>query len=128
MPDRPSAQPVERDPASVGIVEVFVFLAELVLLAVLAVAGARIGDGALAAVSLGVALPLIAAVLWGLLLAPRATRRLPYPARLVVKLALVAAASTLLAVSGAVVWSVAFLVMASALFSLGEAREHSEAF
>ena len=108
--------------APVGVVELLVFLAELVLLAVLAVAGARIGSGPLALV-LGVALPLAAAMLWGLRLAPRATRRLPYPQRLVAKLALLVVAAALLAASGAIVWAASFLIGSSAVITLGELRE-----
>jgi hypothetical protein len=101
-----------------------VFLVELALLAVLAVAGARLGDGALAVV-LGAGLPLGAAVLWGLWLAPRATRRLAYPARLVAKLVLVFVAAALLAASGAPVGAVVFLVASGALITAGEVRERS---
>ncbi len=99
-----------------------VFLVELVLLAVLAVAGARFGGGALSVV-LGVLLPIVVAMLWGLCLSPRASCRLPYPARLVAKLVLVIVAAVLLAVSGAPVWAVAFLVLAGVLVTIGELRE-----
>ena len=108
-----------------GTVELAVLLVELVLLAVLAVAGTRLGDGALAPV-LGVVLPLGAAVLWGLRLAPRATRRLPDPRRVVAKLALVLVAASLLAVSRAPVWAAAFLAISGALVTIGELRERSD--
>lgn len=113
--------PPQRSP---GAIELAVFLVELALLAVLAVAGARLGEGA-PAVLLAVVLPLGAAVLWGVRLAPRATRRLPFPGRLVAKLALMVLAATLLAASGAPVWALAFLVVSSALVTIGELRERS---
>ncbi len=96
-----------------------VFLVELLLLAVLAVAGARWGSQAWGVV-LAVLLPLLAATVWGLYLAPRASRRLTNPARLAAKLGLVVAASALLAVSGASPWALAFLVVAGAVFVAGE--------
>ena len=107
-----------------GVVEVLVFLVELVLLAVLAVAGARLGSGALAPV-LAVALPVAAATIWARYLAPRASGRLRNPARLLVKLALVVLAAGLLASSGAPGWAGAFLVVGVVLFAAGERREPS---
>lgn len=109
-----------------GAVEFLVFIVELVLLVVLAVAGARLGDGGLGIV-LGMGLPLVAAVLWGLCLAPRATRRLSNPTRLVAKLAMVLAAAGLLAASGALLYAVPFFVIGAALFTIGEQRERSTA-
>lgn len=109
-----------------GAVEFLVFIVELVLLVVLAVAGARLGDGGLGIV-LGMGLPLVAAVLWGLRLAPRATRRMPNPTRLVAKLTLVLVAAGLLAASGALVYAVSFFVIGAALFTIGEQRERSTA-
>ena len=85
--------------------QVAVFLDELALLVVLAVAGARIGGGAVASTLRAIFFPLAAAVIWGLWLAPRARRRLAHPARLAAKLVLVAIASLLLALSGALWWA-----------------------
>jgi hypothetical protein len=97
-----------------------VFLTELLLLVVLAVAGARLGNGGVGSVLLDVGLPVAAAVLWGLLLAPRGTRRLQHPQRLVVKVALVAAAATMLGLTDAVVWAIIFGAFAASVFALGE--------
>ena len=100
--------------------QVAVFLDELVMLAAFAVAGARLADGAMASIALAAALPLAGAVVWGLLLAPRAQRRLGHPSRLVAKLALVAAASLLLVWAGLPWWGAIFFVASAALLTAGE--------
>ena len=103
--------------------QVAVFLDELVLLAAFAVAGARLVDGTSRASRSAAALPLAAAVVWGLLLAPRAQRRLGHPARLVAKLALVAAASLLLVWADLPWWGAIFFVASAALLTAGELSE-----
>ena len=107
----------------VGPLQVAVFLDELALLVVLAIAGALIGGGAVASTLRAVFFPLAAAVIWGRWLAPRARRRLAHPARLVAKLALVAIASVLLALSGPLWWGVAFFVVSAPLLIAGELAE-----
>lgn len=64
------------------------FVTELALLAALAVTGWRLGDGPVLQVLLAVLLPLVAVAVWGRLVAPRASRRLPDPARLLVEASL----------------------------------------
>ena len=107
-------------PEQVGPLQIAVFLDELALLAVLGVAGARLGGSAVASTLLAILLPLAAAVAWGLWLAPRAQRRLAHPLRLAAKLALTAVAAGLLAASGPIWWAVAFLVISAALITGGE--------
>jgi hypothetical protein len=107
----------------VGPLQIGVFLDELALLAVLGVAGARLGGSAVASTLLTIVLPLAAAVVWGRWLAPRAQRRLGHPLRLVAKLALVGLASALLASSGAPWWAAAFVVISAALVTAGELSE-----
>lgn len=109
---------------AIGPIELTVFLAELVLIAGLAVAGARLGDGALS-VALAVLVPLGAAVLWAWCLAPRAARRLQFPARLGVKFGLVVVASALLAFSGQPLWGALLLVSIGTVFVSGELRERA---
>jgi hypothetical protein len=87
------------------------FLTELALLAGLAAAGARLGDGLLFSIVNAILLPLVAAVVWGVFIAPRAPRRLAEPARLIVELVLFAAAGVALALSG---WLAAGIVLAVA--------------
>jgi RimJ/RimL family protein N-acetyltransferase len=64
------------------------FLAELGMLTCLAVGGWQLGGSVLVSVLLGVALPSVAAAVWGRWVAPRAQRRLPDPARLGVEVIL----------------------------------------
>jgi hypothetical protein len=112
-----------HDPQDVGLLQVAVFLDELVLLAAFAIAGARLADGTVARVALAGALPLAVAVVWGLRLAPRALRRLGRPARLASKLALVAAASALLIWADLPWWGAILFVASAALLTLGELSE-----
>ena len=111
----------DRSPDRIDALDTVVFLAELCLLAVLAWSGARLGTGAWA-VLLSIALPLTAAVLWALLLAPRSARRPRHPARLIVKLVLSGAAAAALAVSGEVLWATGFLVLTATVTIAGELR------
>jgi Protein of unknown function (DUF2568) len=113
---------VRRD--GVTLLDVTVFLAELVLLAVLAVAGARLGGSTAVEVLLAVGLPLVAAASWGALLAPSSSRRLRYPIRTVVKVDLFTAAAVLLGVSGLVVWAVGFWVVTVSLVVVAEVIDH----
>lgn len=96
-----------------GLVLTVRFATELVMLALLGVAGARSVDGVAWAVLLAVALPLAAAAVWGLALAPRAPRRLPDPARLVVELVLFAATAVGVAAVGLRWTAVVFFVVAA---------------
>jgi hypothetical protein len=82
-----------------GVVLTVRFLTELALLAGLAVAGARLGDGLAFKIVDAVLLPLAAAAVWSLFVAPRARRRLTEPARFIVEFALFAATGLALALS-----------------------------
>lgn len=68
------------------------FLLELCALAALAEWGWQASDPPVAKFLLAVAAPLVAAVVWGAWVAPRAARRLPDPARLGVEALVFAAA------------------------------------
>jgi hypothetical protein len=114
---RPGAQPVDA-------LDVLVFIVEVLLLAVLAVAGARLGSH-VTAIVLALLLPLLTAVAWALYLAPHASRRLPHPTRLVAKLALMLAASASLAAASALAWGLAFLLAGSTLVTVGELRQRA---
>lgn len=76
------------------------FLAELAMLAGLAVVGAALGDGAVGSVALAVALPGLAGVVWGLALAPRARFNLPQPVRIAGKVVLLLGTAVALAAVG----------------------------
>ena len=89
------------------------FLAELGMLACLAIGGWQVGDSTLTSVVLATLLPPVAAAVWGRWVAPRAARRLPDPLRLAVEALLFASALALC--FAAVTWlaiatCVAFLV------------------
>jgi Protein of unknown function (DUF2568) len=114
--DQPEA-PGQARPTAVDAV---VFFDELLLLAVLAVAGARLGGNLALRIALAIALPLAAAAGWGWLLAPRSSRRLANPARLAAKIGIFAAASVLLAVTGLPWWAAAFFVVSAALNVIAE--------
>jgi hypothetical protein len=88
------------------------FGSELAMLALLAVVGARAGSGVVWSVLLGVAAPLAAAAVWGVAVAPKARRRLPDPARLVVELVLFALTAAGLVAVGLGVAAVLFAVAA----------------
>ena len=85
---------------------------EIALLVVLAIVGANAASGLAARIALAVLLPLAAATIWGIGIAPRARRRWPDPWRIGVETALFLAAAAGLAAEGSVVAAVAFAVIA----------------
>jgi hypothetical protein len=82
---------------------VLAFALELVALAVLAWGGHRLAGGGVAGAVLAVALPVLAAVLWGRFAAPRAGRTSP-GRRLAVQLLVLGGAAVLLGWQGSVTW------------------------
>lgn len=85
------------------------FALELSLLAAFAVGGWRLGAG-FTAWALAIALPLGCALVWGLLLSPKARLSLPLVPRLVVELTLFASAAALLWVADLPTFAVALVV------------------
>jgi hypothetical protein len=75
------------------------FLCELAMLAALAYWGFRVGDGVGAWV-LGICAPLLAAVVWGAWVAPKARWPVPIPTRVLLELILFGAAAGALAIAG----------------------------
>src|SRR5436309_2604362 len=92
-----------------GVVLMVRFLTELALLGGLALAGAQLGSGVVLAIVDAVLLPVVAAAIWGLFIAPRARRRLPEPARFLVEFALFVTTGVVLALVG---WLVSGIVLA----------------
>ncbi len=86
-------------------------LTELALVAGLAVAGARLGDGVVFGVVDAILLPLVAIALWSLFIAPKARRRLGEPTRIIVEVVLFAGAGVALALSGWVVVGIVIAVL-----------------
>ena len=103
------------------------FLCELAMLAALAYWGFTVGDGATAWV-LGIGAPLLAAVVWGAWVAPKARWPVSLPTRVVIELVLFGAAVGALAVAGqplvAVVLAVAAL--ASSLLIASQERQATD--
>lgn len=94
-----------------GVVLTVRFLTELALLGGLALAGTQLGSGVALAIVDAVLLPLVAAAIWGLFIAPRARRRLPEPGRFLVEFALFAATGVVLVLVG---WVITGIVLAVA--------------
>jgi Protein of unknown function (DUF2568) len=106
-----------QDPlAGAGPVRVLVLTArfgtELALLAVLAVAGASAPAPLAVRVILAVIGPVLAAVLWGMMIGPKARRRPSDPLRITIEIVLFLVAAVLLALVGYAVWAVIFAVVA----------------
>ena len=95
------------------------FLLELCMLAALAYWGYHAGDGLLMQLVLAVGAPLVAAVIWGLFIAPRASRRLADPARLLLELVLWVAAAVGLAAAGQPTLAAIFAVVVAVNLVLG---------
>lgn len=91
------------------------FLLELCMLAALVAWGIHTGDGTGAKVALGVGAPLLAAVVWGLFMAPRAVIKIPLPAHLALYLVIFGVAALALAAAGypTLAWLLAILAALS---------------
>jgi hypothetical protein len=76
------------------------FLCELAMLAALAIWGSQAGDSTALQVVLAIGAPALAAVIWGICVAPRAPRRLPDPARAGIEVLLFGAAAAGLVAAG----------------------------
>ena len=87
------------------------FALELCMLAALGYTGFQLGDGIATGIALAVALPLAAAIVWGVAIARKARRRAPDPGRAVLELFIFAAAAAGLVVTGQAVLG---LVLAAA--------------
>lgn len=72
------------------------FVLELAILVALAAWGWRATDSTPLAVALAIGAPVAWAIIWGMLVAPKAPRRMPDPARLVFELVLFAVVAVLL--------------------------------
>jgi hypothetical protein len=103
------------------------FLCELAMLAALAYWGFTVGDG-IGAWVLGVGAPLLAAVVWGAWVAPKARWPVPMPVRVVIELVLFGSAVGGLTIAGqpvlAVVLGVAALV--TSLLNASQERQASD--
>lgn len=90
------------------------FLCEVGLLVSLAVWGFRAGAGIAVKLLLGLGTPLLAAVVWGLWVAPASRRRLTNPARLAVEVLVFAAGVAALAAAGLPLVAIGFALVVGA--------------
>jgi hypothetical protein len=88
------------------------FLVELATLAALAVAGASASAPLAWRIALAIGAPVLLGVVWVLVMAPHARRRLPDPARLVVEIVLFVLAAAALGLAGDVVAAAVYGVIA----------------
>lgn len=93
----------DREGGWVGVLLGVRFLVELALVAGLAWIGVDLGPGVALSVVLAVVFVVAIGVFWGLLMAPRARRRIKYPARLMVEIVLFAGTAAGLIAYGHVV-------------------------
>jgi Protein of unknown function (DUF2568) len=100
------------------------FLCELAMLGALAYWGFRVGDG-VGAWALALGAPLLAAVVWGALVAPKAKWPLPIPGRVVVELVLFGTAAAALVIAGQPVAAVVLGVAALATSLLNASQERT---
>ena len=84
---------------------------EIALLVVLAIVGANATSELAVRITLAVLLPLAAAAIWGIGIAPRARRRWPDPWRIGAEIALFLAAAAGLAAEGSVVAAIVFAII-----------------
>jgi Protein of unknown function (DUF2568) len=104
-------------------IEILSFVAELAMLALLAVTGAHLGAGTLAfELALAILLPLSAASIWSVWMAPRSPRRLADPGRFGAQVALFGITGVLAGIAGLATLGIAFGVIATALFALTRVR------
>lgn len=87
------------------------FLLELCALVALGYWGFKTGSGAIAKVALGIGLPLVAAVVWGVFVAPRAPVELPGVLVLVLQVLVFGSAAAGLAATGHRTLALAFAVV-----------------
>ncbi len=94
------------------------FFLELCALAALGYWGFQVGSGTLAKFALGIGVPLLTAVVWGLFIAPRATVTVPAPVNLILRIRVFGLATASLVAAGRPTWAWVFGVAVAANFAL----------
>ena len=94
------------------------FLLELCALAALGYWGFHVGSGTLAQIALGVGVPLLTAVVWGIFIAPKAVVTLPITINLALRILVFGLAVASLAAASKQAWAVAFGVAFVVNFAL----------
>lgn len=100
--------------AAIGAINLVLrFVLELAMVAALFAWGVRVAEPIWLKTLLGIAAPALALFAWGAFIAPRASRRLADPARLVLEVVLFALAAAGLAMVGLPGWAIALAVVAA---------------
>ncbi|MBW4041596.1 MAG: DUF2568 domain-containing protein [Acidobacteria bacterium] len=102
-----------------GVNATLAFLLELALLAAAVAIGLLLPAALVVRVVLAVLLPMLVIATWAAVMAPRATRRLAPPQRVLVQTVLFALAVASLAVLGQVVWAVVLAALVAVRIGLG---------
>jgi hypothetical protein len=108
-------------PAAGGVrlfVDLLAFACELAMLVLLAISGWSLGGGGLLGIALAVLYPALAILVWTVLIAPTAARRLRDPTRFVVQVILFGLTAAATAASGRVVLGVVFGAIAVTVFAV----------
>lgn len=90
------------------------FMLELILLFSIGYWGFHYGTGLLAQAALGIGLPLLAAVIWGMTISPKARVKLPLAVVLLIEFLIFATAVACLIDSGFVTFAIVFAIVATA--------------
>lgn len=104
--------PSEQPP----VIDVFAFVCELAMLALLVAAGHGLVDG-WPGWALGALFATIAIAIWSQWMAPKSARRLPNPRRLIAQTALFVVTGALVSLAGWWVWGIGFAIVATATFA-----------
>ena len=96
------------------------FLCELAMVALLAVAGWRLGSGTATSVALAVALPAVAVAIWARWMAPASGRRLRRRPRVAAQTALFVAVGVVCVLAGLVLWGIVFTCVAGPVFAVAK--------
>ncbi|MGW0172537.1 YrdB family protein [Rhodococcus sp. NPDC003322] len=113
----------EHPHPTIGPLDAAAFLLELAMLTILALAGAAVSEATPARMAAAVALPVIAAGIWAVWMAPTATRRLSNPRRLAVQVLLFAVTGVLASAFLSPWVGGVFFVAATAVFGTLARRE-----
>jgi hypothetical protein len=109
-----------------ALVDVACFFVEMAMLALLAVAGWRLGDGGLLGIALGVLYPALVVIVWARYIARTAEKRLGQPWRLLAQLLLVGGTTVAAAAADHMSLAIAFAVAGVVVFGLSALIGESE--
>jgi hypothetical protein len=107
---------VAARPVGYLIAETVAFLSELMLLGTLGVVGWRLGTGGLSSIALAALCPALGTLIWAVWIAPKASRRLEDPLRLIAQITLFLVTGVLAAITGLVVWGIVLAAVGIAAF------------